>query len=386
MMLGLFDASISDAATIHFCEVANAYASIGHRVTVICPALPAGKSLFAPRVRVCALPFRYKENLWCASWQNILLLLKYLALAGPCYDVVHIRWRLLPSILLRIIHRLKSAGTCVLTEHNGWLGLEIMLQRRSRVMAAIGKWLQAFDARHADKVLAVTPGIRQLLMESGVRGKKIFVVGNGANTSHFRPLADREQIKRRELGIEGRVLGFIGNISKWQGIDQLVDGFVALYDRYPDLYLLIAGSGMYAAELKRRVSALPQSDRILLKPNIPYEDVNRWMNLIDIAVAPKSKKLNAVGYSPLKIRDYAAAGRPVISTNVNGIKEFEPFGWLATYDPDTPGAFTDLVDDVLSRRDLEEMGRLARSYAIEHFDWDTIARQIVDMTGLSQRR
>ena len=186
-----------------------------------------------------------------------------------------------------------------------------------------------------------------------------------------------DNLKKELLGIKGIVIGFIGNISKWQGIDDIVNSFANINNNFNNVYLLIAGSGMYKEELERKISECCYADRIIIKPNIPYNEVNMWMNVIDIAVAPKTKKLNIAGYSPLKIRDYAAAGCAVVSTDVNGIVELEQHGWLRTYNPDIPGSLDDLLINLLEKGLYVDMGHKARLYAEQNFDWLKIAEVII---------
>jgi len=382
VMVGLFDTRVSDASRIHFVEMANAYAALGHRVTVVCPRRPAGEKLFAANVRVRATGWYHTEGLLRAAWNNLRLLGRYGRVARHGCDVVHVRWRLLPAWTLRLVNRLCGVRPLVLSEHNGWVELEMRLQHGSRLLAWLARQLQLTDARSTDAVLAVTDGIRELLMKHGVPGEKIFVVGNGTNTRQFFPLPQRAALRRELPGVEDNdvVLGFIGNISRWQGLDELLEAFAAIGAAHSNVHLLVAGDGYYKAELERRWSGLP---RLHLRGNIPYDEVNGWMNRIDIALAPKARELEAVGYSPLKIRDYAAAGCAVVTTRVRGLRELEPHGWLRTYD--TPAELRALLLELISQPEQREgMRVLARDYAVKHFAWERIAAQVI--TEVEARR
>jgi len=294
-----------------------------------------------------------------------------------------VRWRVFPALFLKIINRIKSIRPIVVSEHNGWVDLEVRLQRNAYLFPWIGKTLQVLDALSADAIITVTDGIRDYLSDCGINQSKIYVVGNGTNINHYFPVQFTELLKKKLLGINGYVLGFMGNISKWQGLKDLLITFAELRRERNDIYLLIIGSGLYFDELMVRVHALGIQDYTFIKSDIPYEDSNQWINIMDIALAPKSKNLDSVGYSPLKIRDYAACGRPVVSTNVRGIKELEQFGWLKTYDPDQKDSLANLVRGLLgSRKMLNEMSSKAREYAVKEFSWINIAEKIVKIIAI----
>lgn len=375
--MGLFDTRISDAPSIHFREIALSFSRLGHSVTVLLPRGDHARLRKARGITVHELPFSYRETLTGALLMNLVQMIWYVFLVPRDVDVVYIRWRLLPCTLIRWLNRIRGVRPLLVTEHNGWVALEVGMQRGSALSAGLAKMLQVRDARSADRVIAVTEGIRRFLVQEGVPGARITAAENGTDITHFRPLPDRAGLQRSLLGKEGLVLGFIGNIARWQGIDDMVLCFSSLRNLFPDLLMLIIGSGMYREELEARIRGMGMDNRIFFMQNIGYDEVNAWMNVMDIAFAPKSRELAEVGYSPLKIRDYAAAGKVVVSTDVPGIRELAPFGWLRTYDPSISGDCERVVGELLSQGALRrEMELKARRYAEEHFSWDLVAERI----------
>jgi len=386
LMVGLFDPGRNDAAKIHFVEVANAMRRRGHELSVLVPRGDLSCSL-DKGVRARCFGWRYTDSLFSAVALTVMQLVAFFFVLNRGVDLVYIRWRLAPCSLFRLLAMLKGIKTVFVSEHNGWTDLEVRLQRNNPVVAVLGRMLQVLDAKAADMTVCVTSGIRDLLARHGVAVAKIMVVGNGTNTSRFRPLQDKGNIKRRLLDRDGLVLGYMGNISKWQGLDELLAVMPEIRKLRPDALLAIIGSGLYEDALRRKIQELDLGACVVFRPHVPYEQANLWMNAFDIALAPKSKKLDAVGYSPLKIRDYAAAGLPVVSTRVNGIKELEAYGWLRTFDPDASGEFGTLLLELLSDREiLEVMGKKARAFAEDHFSWDQVVEKIFHGLQLSDCR
>jgi glycosyltransferase involved in cell wall biosynthesis len=383
LMLGLFDPGKNDASKVHFVEIVNAFTKLRHTVEILIPKGTLSHRILPENIIRHWLSSEYSENPFSVFLISICQIFEYARLIDESFDCVYVRWRVFPALFLKIINRIKSIRPIVVSEHNGWVDLEVRLQRNAYLFPWIGKTLQVLDALSADAIITVTDGIRDYLSDCGINQSKIYVVGNGTNINHYFPVQFTELLKKKLLGINGYVLGFMGNISKWQGLEDLLITFAELRRERNDIYLLIIGSGLYFDELMVRVHALGIQDYTFIKSDIPYEDSNQWINIMDIALAPKSKNLDSVGYSPLKIRDYAACGRPVVSTNVRGIKELEQFGWLKTYDPDQKDSLANLVRGLLgSRKMLNEMSSKAREYAVKEFSWINIAEKIVKIIAI----
>lgn len=378
LMLGIFDPATNGASKVHFMEMANALARAGHSVDALVPVGLSAKTEVAPGVRMVEIPVRCAESsLPRAALLSVLQFFWLLFVLKPRHDAVYIRWRLLPALVVRLAARLKGLGPLIVTEHNGWVELEYALQRGEGPLTGVARRLQVADAKSADLVVAVTDGIRDRLVRAGVDPARVVVQGNGTNVERFRPLQGRDALRSELVGRGGTVLGFMGTIAKWQGLDDLLAAFEESAARHDDAVLLVVGSGLYEADFKARCAASPFAGRIVVRPHVAYERANEWMNAMDVAFAPKSKALDSIGYSPLKIRDYAAAGLPVVSTRVRGIAELEPHGWLRTYDPEEPGALAALVDGLLAdRAELAAMGERARAYAEREFSWNEVAANV----------
>lgn len=389
LMLGNFDPATNGASKVHFFEMADAFARQGHRVDALTPSGLSAEAALEPGVRLVELPLRGDESsLVRAALVSMVQLVWLLFVLRGDHDAVYIRWRLFPALLVKAVALFRGARPLVVAEHNGWVELEYRIQRGDSFLSKVARWLQVADARGADLTVAVTDGIRDRLVKAGIAPRRIFVQGNGTNVRRFRPLEDRDALRAGLAGRGGTVLGFMGTISKWQGLDDLLDAFERAAAANDDIVLLVVGSGMYEKEFKARCDASPLAGRIVMRPHVAYERANEWMNAMDIAFAPKSKALDSIGYSPLKIRDYAAAGLPVVSTRVRGIAELEPHGWLRTYDPDEPGALAALLGELLAdRAELAAMGRRARAYAEAEFSWDEVAANIARaMNDMKDRR
>jgi len=381
LMLGLINPEKNDAGKIHFLELGYSLSKNGHQVTCI---LPLGRidKRFTDNLYIIFLPLKYKERYLYLFLLNMLQFYYTVRTLKDTYDFIYIRFRMLPCSMLRLFYRKIRPLPFIMAEHAGWIEREMKIEGSKGFSTLIGKHLQMRDAQSADFVVAMTEGTRDMHISNGLSANKIAVVQNGTNIDHFYPLNIEERVVLRErlLSIhqDSIVFGFIGNISKWQGIEELLEAYLFLCKKYP-LYLLIIGTGKYLKEIEKKVLESNNSDRIIIKKNVSYTEMNLWINCMDVAFAPKVKQLDGFT-SPLKIRDYSASGKPVISTNIIGIKEFEKYGWLQTYEFGNRVDLTDKMERLLLNPNrILEMGNLARTYAEENFSWDRVAARITEL-------
>jgi len=384
-MPGLFDPAKNDACKIHFYEVARSLVRQGHRVNMLVPRCHAEDLPLEPNLRLITLPLPYRERLWYVFFLSLVQLVWYARAVTSETDAVYVRWRMLPARFLGWINIIKGISPIMVTEHNGWVEDEVRVQHDSDRMVQMARYLQLTDAESAHGVVAVVDGIAERLPKA----VRTIVVDNGTNLERFRPLSDRDRIRIDLLGdAGGPVIGFSGNISRWQGVDNLIHAFAHIADSHPNARLVIVGDGPCLDEVRELAQGLSMADRIHFSGDVVYEDMNRWLNTFDLAVVPKTVSLAHIGYSPLKVRDSAAAGVAVAATRVRGLTELEPHGWLATWNPSNKDGLALLLEKLLSDpAQLETMGRTARIYAEAHFSWDDAARSVAEfMESLEEAR
>jgi len=123
-------------------------------------------------------------------------------------------------------------------------------------------------------------------------------------------------------------------------------------------------------------------DKVILTGRVPYNEVNTYINAFDIGVAPSIRERNDGMVSPMKVRDYAACGVPIVTTRIKGLEMVEMKGMGLLVPPDDSRslarAIIKLAGDAKMR---EKMGKKGRKVAEEFFSWESVAEDILDMVG-----
>jgi glycosyltransferase involved in cell wall biosynthesis len=232
--------------------------------------------------------------------------------------------------------------------------------------------------RMAKQLIVVTPNLATFLLQKGINDKEnILVAPNGVNVERFTPL-DRTVCKNSlSLNPDVNYIGFIGSLTAWQGVDDLIVAYSQLpHDLSKKFHLLIVGDG---SELKRCIEISQQlqlGDSVIFVGEQPYPSIPQYIGACSVLVAPK-KPLSS-GYSPLKIYEYMACARPIIASNVEGLEFIEKQGLGSLF---SPGDVNDLAKKLQAILNLPEdilrvMGECGRQFVVAYHSWDSVVQTI----------
>jgi glycosyltransferase involved in cell wall biosynthesis len=239
----------------------------------------------------------------------------------------------------------------------------------------------------ADAVLAVSAALREHVLAHGAAPERVHVIPNGVNPELFHP-APRDLRLRERLGLDGGpVLGFLGGLRPWHGVEALPDVLGKLSRRHRRLRLVVAGDGPLRSELERALRQRCLLARTVFSGTLPHEEVPAVVRQFDIALAPYPKLEHAFYFSPLKLFEYMACGVAVVASRVGQIAEVVTHGRTGLLCPagDTDAlvaACDRLLRDARLRRALGRAG--ARAVA-GRFTWDANARRVAELAAQLRR-
>jgi len=191
-----------------------------------------------------------------------------------------------------------------------------------------------------------------------------------------------QEFSRDVLEIPNGVDGsrFAG-VPKWEPSDRPALGYVGILDFFVDLRsaiealramegskLIIAGDGRDRAKLAAFARGEGLEDRIEFLGKVAYDQLPRWMGSMDICLLPFVSSDLTESALPLKIHEYAASRRPVISTPLFEVVRM--YGDLLTY-AQGPVEISSKAGAILEER-RATIRRIRRSYlrATVTYSWD----------------
>jgi len=227
----------------------------------------------------------------------------------------------------------------------------------------IGSWLVKRNVRAADRVTATWTGFRDRF---SIPEEKFISIPNGVDTTIFRKVPSD---LRERLGLENRiVLGYVGVLREWVDLEPV---FLAL-KRFPEGCLLIIGDEGRMKETRAHVSAYGIESQVIFTGTVPYIDVPTYISCTDACIIPFDHQAISQHAVPLKLFEYFACEKPVISTRIRGIQQAA--GNKIFY-ADTADEYLNLLKNIPTA-DLTDSIRKNREFVTDRFDWEVICREL----------
>ena len=223
----------------------------------------------------------------------------------------------------------------------------------------------------ADAVVVVSESLRDYAVAHGAAPERVHVIPNAVDPSLFAPSAN---------GKDGRepVLGFVGGLRPWHGVEALPELVARLAPQHPRLRLVIAGDGPLRAQLQRSVATAGVHDRVVFTRSLPHEDLPDVIRRFDVALAPYDAPAHDFYFSPLKLFEYMACGVPVVAARVGQVEEVVRDGETGLlYPPGELDALAEACDRLLRDEDLRRrLGSAAASEVRERYTWQLNAERV----------
>jgi teichuronic acid biosynthesis glycosyltransferase TuaH len=170
-----------------------------------------------------------------------------------------------------------------------------------------GLYLQERAAQSADIIISTAPALQENFSKKGYR--KNYLVPNAANFDLFNRAVKEDRIYPKVRNINGKVMGYLGNIERRTDFLMLLE----VVNLLPDWQLVLAGP----VERQYVPVEIFNHKRIHLIGAVPHADAPSVVRRFDVAIIPFKCDEVSRGIYPLKLYEYMAAAKPVVSTNFN---------------------------------------------------------------------
>jgi len=239
--------------------------------------------------------------------------------------------------------------------------------------------LEVEAAKSADVVLSITEALKTEMVKHGVDADKIRVLPNGVDTDRFIPL-DKDEDLVDMLNVKDRVvIGYIGSIVHYEGLDYLVRAFKLLVDSgIKNSTVLIVGDGVALDGLKELVAQLSLDEYFIFTGRVAHDEVERYYSIVDIAPFPRKSLLVTEMVSPLKPFEAMSMAKAVISSDVAALAEIVKSGHNGiVFKKDSVEDLSIKLKTLIEDEELRSsLGREAREWVKKERDWRVIAKKL----------
>ena len=234
----------------------------------------------------------------------------------------------------------------------------------------IGRKIEDFTYRHADKIIVISEDFRRNLLSKGVANDKIEVVYNWVDPNAVYPVSKQDNILFEELGLprddKFRVV-YAGNFGLAQNIDVIIDT-ASMLQQYSDIQFLLFGHGDTYESYKELVAHRGLTN-IIFQPLQPVDKVKYVYSIGDIGIVTCKPGVGK-GAFPSKTWSILSAGVPVVAnydagTDLEHLLSQNKLGVFST-----SGKSKEMADAILKMYNnpilCKEFGINAREYVLKN--------------------
>lgn len=235
---------------------------------------------------------------------------------------------------------------------------------------------------NSDHLVVVTTNLKNIIHnELNISEKNITIIPNGANVKLFSPAQKKVSCEIVNLSCDFNYICFIGNLASYQGIENLILAAPLILRTHPDTRFLIIGDGAMKNEWMQKAHDVGVYDKFIFTGSVPIEQVPLYINASDICVAPfRIARNSKIGLSPLKIYEYLACGKPVVSSRIPNLEFIEEQHAGILVEPEKPEELAKAMIKLLEDNGLrEEMGKNGRDIVIKYYSWEANARKVAEV-------
>jgi glycosyltransferase involved in cell wall biosynthesis len=205
-------------------------------------------------------------------------------------------------------------------------------------------------AARAQRIVAISQGLKDFYVEKGVPAEKIMVAHDGVDISAFDlPISRAEAREKLGLNTNGKIALYTGSTYAWKGV----------------------------GTLKEAETLLPQV-RVMVVSKRPFSEIPAYLRAADVLVLPNSgaDAVSSRFTSPMKLFEYMASGTPIAASDVPAVREILGENEAYFFTPNDPQSLAAAVRRALDDPKAAAVGAKARQ-AVQRYSWDTRAQAIL---------
>ena len=261
------------------------------------------------------------------------------------------------------------------------------LAKKDGLLWRIGRMIENFTYRNADKIIVISEGFKKNIIAKGVPEEKIEVVYNWVDEDAVKHVSREENRLFDKYGLNRNkfYITYCGNIGLTQNMDMLLE-VAKDFESEQDIQFVLIGEGAYKVKVQEIIQER-QIKNVTLLPFQPYEDISHVFSLGDagLVISKPGVGENSV---PSKTWSILSASRPVLvnfdENELKSIIDKHQCGFFTKAGDKT--AFKDAILKLYQNRDLcREMGHNGRQYILNNLTRTAGTQKYIDVIKMFEK-
>ncbi len=223
--------------------------------------------------------------------------------------------------------------------------------------------INAAEARLASKADVVLATSKPLLKKCQRLHSNVHLVRHGVDYDHFASALDHRAQPEALQNIPRPIAGFVGLIDHWFDVPLVSE----VATRMPDMSFVLIG------DVRVDAGGLADLSNVHLLGRKPYAELPGYLASFDVGLIPFVRNQLTESVNPIKLREYLAAGLPVVSTDLPEVRRYDEFVSLT----DAPDAFANACRSAIESNNDD--ARRKRSKAMAGESWQSVTNRLCDI-------
>ena len=240
----------------------------------------------------------------------------------------------------------------------------------------IGYRILAYS-KHILKVVLISKGLREIIIKQYYNKRflnKIIIAHDGVDIKRFENIPNKKQL-RKILKIDNNVvvIGYSGHLYKGRGIELILE-LTSLLKK--QLFLIIGGNNEDIKYYIKKAEEL-NINNIKFLGFINNQELPKYIAVCDILLMPYQNKVKVSGggntvefMSPLKMFEYMASNRPIISSDLKVIREVLNDDNSILCDPNKTNEWHKAINMLIKEKNLSHEFALNAFEKVKKYTWD----------------
>lgn len=255
------------------------------------------------------------------------------------------------------------------------------LAKKGGLLWKIGRVIENFTYRNADKIIVISEDFKRNIMAKGVPEEKVVVIYNWVDEEVVKHVPREENKLFDAYGLDRNkfYITYCGNIGLTQNLQMLTDVAKEL-EGNEEIQFVLIGNGAYKEELERLIK-MRDIKNVTLLPFQPYEDISHVFSLGDVSLVI-SKPGVGENSVPSKTWSILSASRPVLANfDENELKTIvaENQCGIFTKAGDKEAFKQAILDLYHDKARCEQLGRNGREFILKNLTRAVGTQKYVDV-------
>jgi glycosyltransferase involved in cell wall biosynthesis len=250
------------------------------------------------------------------------------------------------------------------------------------------KWAELTQWGMADAIFVISQKVKDMIVEYGGDGSKVFVHPSAVDPDQFSPVIDGSRIRKKYNLENNYVCGFTGTFAQWHGVEVLAESVKYIIKLIPNAKVLFVGDGMLRPQIEEILRRDGMEINAIITGTVPYPQVPEYLSACDVLLSPCVHNSDTEFFnSPVKLFEYMGMGKPIVASDVGqqGDVINHNVNGLLCRERD-PQELAESIYSIYKDESLaHDLGIEARKSAVEKYDWKWNAKGVVDVFNRIQK-